>query len=105
MPFNGIFINNQPCDDFSQIAVIENTKTVDLWMQEEEEAAAAEEVKKLNATGKKPKPGDAAKAKAGIAATNAAMKIHGRQAQQALSDITAAETDGDLEDDPASEES
>jgi len=51
VPFDGIFINNEPCNDFSELGVIKNRRTVDKWMAEEEEAEAEEEAKKFKKKG------------------------------------------------------
>ena len=45
VPFDGIFINNEPCYDYSQVGVITSKQTIVKWLKEDDNAAAEEEAK------------------------------------------------------------
>lgn len=47
VPFDGLFINNIPCVDFSEQGIITNRAVVEKWLEKDSDEEAKEEIKKM----------------------------------------------------------
>ncbi len=86
VPFEGIFINNEPCVDFTEIGPIENRKTVEKWMANDEDKESKEEAKKFENQRTIKKPSMASKAAENVDKTEEQLADRTAALDEATSD-------------------